>query len=254
MMKTINKAKLLIASLICHPVVGRTLLLIFKRKIPSNGFSVDVSNPYVSPANVARIFWGIYEKPEIRFVRRFLKPDLDVVELGSSLGVVSLNILRVQKSERKLICVEANPHLVKTIEKNIAFNFPRKKVQILNRAISYSGMSEVHFEVDEGNLGSRVAGSASAHSVSIATTTLLNILNDNNIQECALVADIEGAEAGIIMNDLAALALCRQLIIELHPTNFDGESYRVDELRSQIELLHGYECVDRHHDVYFFQK
>ena len=253
-MNTFTKAKFFVAGVLCHPLVGRTLCLIFRRKIPGGGFRADVRNPSVSLANVAKIFWRIYEKPEASFVRRYLDPNLDVIELGSSLGIISLNIMGVQHPDRQLVCVEANPHLIRTINDNIRLNWPQRKVKVLNRAVDYSGRTHIEFLVDEGNLGSHIIEGSSDSTVAILTTTLSALLEEHNMKKFALVTDIEGAEVGLLLEDSAALANCCQIIIELHPTRYGEESYDVSRLKEIIESVHGFNLVNRRNDVLFFSK
>jgi FkbM family methyltransferase len=226
----------------------------FKGRIPSAGFIIDTNNDYIPQCNAASLFWGLYERKEIKFVRKFLRRNLDVIELGSSLGAISLHIVKVQDRERKTICLEANPYLIKTIEENVKLNFSWKKVEVLNRAIDYSGQREVTFNISKNNLGSHVNHSEHAQPTLVKTATLKELIHDYQIKDFALVSDIEGAEAGMILKDKEALSQCKQMIIELHPINYEGYTYSVDELSKKIENLHGFRLIAQHHGVYVFEK
>lgn len=221
----------------CHPLVNQTIFRLFGGYIPSRGFTVDTNNKHMPPANAASIFWGLYERAEVRFIQKYLRPDLDVVELGSSLGYSSLHIIRAQMKGRKLVCVEANPYMMETIKSNIALNAPWKNVVVLNRAIDYSGKGRVHFNVTDNNLGSHVDEKDGAGRIAVETTTLSELLGFQGIREFSLISDVEGAEAGIITEDLPAMQLCRQMIIELHPASLKGRTFSVEDLRHLLEFL-----------------
>jgi FkbM family methyltransferase len=252
-MNMLTKTKLIIGSTLCNPVISDVISIIFKGRIPRWGFVIDTNNDYIPRCNAASIFWGLYERKEIDLIRQFLRTDLDVIELGSSLGVISLHIIKVQNREQKIICLEANPYLIETIKANANLNAPWKNVEVLNRAIDYSGQSEVSFNVSQNNLGSQINHSNVDNSTSVKTTTLKKLIHDYHIKDFALVSDIEGAEAGMILKDVEALKHCKQMIIELHPINYEGYTYSVDELREKIEAIHGFRLIAKRHGVHVFE-
>ena len=103
--------KMVLAEVLCHPAIGRLLAAFFHDRIRSAGFQFDTSSPRIAASSKAALFWRLYESAEIRYVNRWLSPDLDVVELGSSIGVVSSHIRRRLKPDRRLICVECDGEL-----------------------------------------------------------------------------------------------------------------------------------------------
>ena len=109
-----------LAGLLCHPVVGAGLAKIFDDRIPSRGMRVHTDDPRVANETKAALFWGIYERAEIDFVQRHLNGDLDVVELGGSIGVLSCAILRGMVDSAKLVTVEADPALTGLLDQNLA--------------------------------------------------------------------------------------------------------------------------------------
>src|SRR3569623_3111351 len=74
-----------------HPLVGKSLGMLFSDRIPCRGVRVD-TRANVTDEVKAKLLWGIYESAEIRFIQQYLRPDLDEEELGSSLGVVARHI------------------------------------------------------------------------------------------------------------------------------------------------------------------
>lgn len=237
------KIKLLIDRILCNPIISSIITTTFKSRIPSRGFIIDTNNDYIPSCNAASLFWGLYERKEIEFVSKFLRPNLDVIELGSSLDAISLQIVKVQEVKRKTICVEANPYLIRTIKENLKLNYFDKKVEVLNRAIDYSLQREVTFNISKTNFGSHVDENEDAQPTLVKTATLKELLDAYQIKDFALVSDIEGAEAGMILKDIEALSQCQQMIIELHPINYEGYSYSVDELREKIENIHGFKSI-----------
>lgn len=250
--------KQFIARAICHPLIGRVISIVFRDRIPSYGSVIHTRDRAVVPAVKAALFWGIYESAEVRFVNEYLRKDLDVVELGSSLGVVTSQILLKLEPERRVVCVEANPHLLETLRKNIAANGKGRQASVVHGAItevSSSGQS-VSLATGRDNTVSLISGSAASDDTLLVPAFALSaILKKERIEgDFALVSDIEGAEASFIEGDDGVLARCRQLIIELHETHWHGTDVTVERFRSLLEQRHGFRLRASHGPVCVFEK
>lgn len=232
------RAKRFVELALSHPGLGNLLGRVLGERIRMRGCTIDTSGAVPGAAKAA-LFFGLYEKSEIRFVERYLRPDLDTVELGASLGVVSSHIARRLDPGHRLVSVEANPTYLQRARENVARNAPGVRAELVHGAVDYSapGRSHVAFEVAQGNLASHLATGAGGRVVEVPRVTLADLLSRNEIGEYNLVCDVEGAEAGVLARDGAALGRCRRIIIELHQTRFDGREIGVEELRAAIERL-----------------
>ena len=56
----------LLGRVLCHSIVGAAFSAVFRGWIPSRGFVFDINNDYVPVDNAARLYWGLYERNEIR--------------------------------------------------------------------------------------------------------------------------------------------------------------------------------------------
>ena len=249
----VHKTKVLIADTLCHPAIGTLLGRLFKNRIPNRGCVIDVNDRAVTASIKASLFFGFYESAEIRFIQRYLPRDLDVVELGASLGVVSAHIGRRLEPGRRLVCVEANADLLPALERNVRANAKDVDLIALHGAIDYASRAEeVAFSKAEHNIDSRLAreGEAST-SVSVPRITVSELLERYRIEDFALVSDIEGAEAGLIECDKSALTRCRLIIAELHATRFQGCHLAVRDLVKQLEGQ-GFAVMDQYGPVCVF--
>jgi FkbM family methyltransferase len=234
-------------SILCHPLVGRLLRVVFGGRIPSlrfRGWRIDTRSPAVTPRTVATIFWGVYESAELRLVERHLRRDLDVIECGSSLGGVSSAIARRLEPGRRMVCVEANPALVPLLERNVKANAPDTQVTVVNRAIDYE-RAEVTFFQGDTSTGGRTSSTTGNPGVSIPATRLGDLLAEHGIGDYVLVSDIEGAEIGFITHDVAALAGCRQILLELHAGIYYGNPETEETLIAALENRHGFTLRER---------
>lgn len=250
MSNIIAKLKVVAGAVVANFITGRLIAFAFKQRIPFYDTVIDVADPLITNHAKASIFWRLYEKHEVRFAKKYLSPDEDIIELGSSIGVIGSIISQIQKSGR-FISVEANPALIGANQKNLAIN--RKANYILiNKAIDYFNKT-VSFALDNSTLDGKITrGETHAPVITVDTITLNEICTDNNITRYTLISDIEGAEITFLLHDAEALNKCNKMIIELHDTEYNGKTYTVDDM-VQLIIGHNFEITDQYSPVFVFQ-
>jgi len=129
-----------VARAICHPAIGRAIGQLLRDHIPYRGCLIETTSRNVCPETKAALFWGIYESCELRFVQRYIRRDLDVVELGASIGGVTCHIRKRLGPDQRLLAVEANPELAALACRSLERNGLARNVSILKRAICYEGV------------------------------------------------------------------------------------------------------------------
>jgi len=245
-----------VARVLCNPLVGRFLSVVFRDRIPSFGIRVLTNNKAIIPSIKASLFWRIYESAEIRFVKKYLRADLDAIELGSSIGAVTAHILQVLERDRRLVCVEANPYLTDALRQNVEQNNDGKEVIIIHGAIADETDigSSINLFLGADNTVSQTAKETPT-SVPVPAFSLTSILHAGQIgADFTLISDIEGAEINFILKDAGVLRNCRQLIIELHETELDSTIFTVDRLRMLLQNSHGFRMISNHGPVCVFEK
>lgn len=201
----------------------------------------------VAPSLAASIFWGVYESAEVRFVRRWLDPDLDCLELGSGIGLVSREIARMLRPGRRLVCLEPREDLLACAQENVS----RIAVELCCRYIAavVTGREgpEAAFPLREDWINARWRDSV-AHGIKCRAVTLEEVASEFQ-GRFQLVSDIEGAEEGFLLQESSrdVLKRCFRMIIELH----DTERASVEELIERIRAL-GFQHVDRYGAVCVF--
>jgi len=198
----------------------RTIAFMLRQRLPFRGLTIDVSDRSVTPSVKSYLYYGIYEKNEIDLVNKYLDPTDDVIELGSSIGVMGAIISQIQTTG-KYISVEADPALIDANRKNLAIN-RKTDYMLLNKAVDYSAKT-ITFAKSADNLSGKVDDHGD--TVTVETITLNAISKQHGLKSFVLVCDIEGAEITIILNDAEALSKCAKIIVELHDTEHQGRAY-----------------------------
>jgi FkbM family methyltransferase len=248
------KIKYYISIIICSNIIGNIIAYLFDNMIPfknNKDLVFDCNSSQIKGSTKAQIFFGIYESAEYRFCKKYIDINSNVIELGSSIGLIS-TIISKYKKPKKIITVEANPDLINVIESN----FNRNNVinyTIINKAISSSNKNKFWFCYGNDNTTGYISLNSTLDSIPVDSTTLLDILKFYTFKTYTLVCDIEGAEVNILFNDTSAFSNCNLMIIELHEVNYNDKIYHIDELLKQITKI-GFKQIDRYGNSFVFSK
>src|SRR4030095_11253575 len=240
--------------------VGLQLEWCYGRSIEIRGNTVEIDgcafsldSPVITTASKGKFMFDRYERPERNALQSFVDPDLPVIELGGSIGVVSCLTNRLLNNPKNHVVVEANPNLVPLLIENRDRN--KCQFSVLPRVVGY-GADHITFYTDNNNF---VVSSAvqtercdqlEAHD--IRTINVDAILDENNFERCTLICDIEGGESDLLQNEAEVLKnRVSTLILEVHEWSLGKE--RVEEMLSELSDL-GFQNKTTELDTYTFQK
>lgn len=167
---------------------------------------------------------GDYEAEERALIKRYLRPDDSVLELGACIGAVSCTTNKLLKDKSKHVIVEGNPKLIPYLEKNKSIN--GSGFTILNRAASQDEF--VTFYLSEQFIVGGTTQRQSPHPVTVPGSSLKDLDKEFG-PFTALIMDIEGAEADVIPPAAEFLAKCRLVVVETHDWACGAE--RTEECR-----------------------
>ncbi len=253
-----EKLKKIVHSLLCCNLSGIIITNIFSSLIPDlrwNGFKFRIPQSYVNKRMSASVFWGFYESAEIRLVEKYLRNDLNVIELGSSIGIVSSHIISKMDNHKHFLAVEANPFLIEAIQTNVA-NHNKNDVTftVVNKAVSYN-KEEVKIGISDNHTESSIVSSESnANGVFVKTVSLSELVKVGGESNYILVCDIEGSEVEMLLLEKEVLTQCSQLFIELHDTLFNEKYYNISMLKNLLEKDLGFVIKEQHGPVVYCER
>lgn len=243
-----RRAKVCIGHFLSNPVVGTLISAASKNKIRYRGVVIDTSFPEFTSVIKARIAFGIYESAEIHFIRKYLKGYSRVLELGASLGVTAAHILDVVSPCAEVVCVEANPNLLATLHATTAAAAQRSgvKVKTIHGAVPldpHGRSPSIELTLGSSHLSSRINSAEESdpvQKINVPAVDLTEVVR--GWTDYALVCDIEGAEASLILSAQPVLTSANRLVIELHETTYEGTTLTVTNLREAL-LSMGFRLV-----------
>lgn len=227
----------LVGTRLCRAPVGRLLRHLYaKRGVPSWDLNL-VPQPTMDDTTIASLFFGTYESAELILLKKHFGGSSTVIELGSSQGVVAAHVAAKLAPGARMICVEPNAALIPSIIALVAASNPDVALHVEQAALADAGVTEVAMDFGDANAAHVVEQSTSESTPGVPTTTLSEVISRHGVTEYSLVCDIEGSEASLLFDDEGALAGCRELLIELHPTRHDGVSHSPDALGLRLRDL-----------------
>lgn len=234
-----STAKVAIARAVTRPSVGRLIAHLTDDSLRIRGARINTASPLIEDRTRAMLALRLYERAELGFVSKYLRSDLDVVELGASIGVVGSVVLGMLAPGRRLIAVEADPGLAAIARENFRGNAGSAEWTVMVAVIAYGTHDGLSFVRGASSTGGRLARTGRSDGEGIGRQTLSDVLATHRINRYALIADIEGAEAGILQVDHAALARCDQMIIELH----DTDEAQAADMRAALIERHAFSVI-----------
>jgi FkbM family methyltransferase len=140
--------------------------------------------------------------------------------------------------------VEANPLAIPLLAEIRDDN--QCKFEILNRAIAYEKPSVTfrpNFNLCANSLQQK---GQKEEWVTVAATTLRDIVDERKFDSFSLIGDIEGYEFDVVLNDAEVLRKASTIILETH-ARFIGEA-KTAQLLTRLEDL-GFKVVDQEASV-----
>ena len=249
-------AKKRVAAALCAPATGAGVRVLTRGRVPSRGRRFDTVSPAVSDTTRAQLFFGLYEGAEIRMAKRHLRDTACLIDLGCSIGVLAAFAGERVVARGQIFGVEANPGLIELARANIARNVPHVEAQVVHGAIDYShepGSTAQFLKTFDHTASALAADGGSDVAFTAPVVRLSDIVSTANIDRFTLLADIEGAEAGLLIDDAPSLSRCDQVLIELHETRYSGRVYTADELLD-LALALGFVVEASYGNVYVLNR
>jgi FkbM family methyltransferase len=188
-----------------------------------------------------RLIAGEFEGSEIRFVQRFLKPGMTVLDIGAHHGLYSLLAARCVGPMGRVMSFEPSPRERKYLIRNLKMNFCRN-VQVESCALgSKAGHSEL-FLVNGAENGCNSlrppAGMLATKKISVAVSSVDEYLRLKGIEKVDFIKlDVEGAELEVLRGASQLLQGSNRPVIlaEVEDVRTGPWGYRAEEIIRHLE-------------------
>ncbi len=170
-----------------------------------------------------------YELDERALIRRFIRADDRVLELGACLGIVSCITNRLLSDRSAHVVVEGNPRLIPAIHRNSALN----NCGFLVENCAASNEKEATFYLHPVYVVGGTTERKSSHGVRVPGRSLGD-LTERYGPFSALIMDVEGSELSLFKAKPEILNNYRLVIVELHAWAIGEEG--VNQCRELLQV------------------
>lgn len=181
-----------------------------------------------------------YEMPERRLLQRFIKPGMQVLEMGGSIGILAAVVSDKVGPTGRLVSIEADADIASYsttwLEQSgqtkvlVGFAFP---VWELDKAVAVAG-----FDTASGSLGGTVKlsrGEADVVEGNGSIWDISRVCRETGLQPDVLICDIEGAESVLLDTGPQLPQSIAHVLIEIHPHLIPGGDKDVERICNTIE-------------------
>jgi FkbM family methyltransferase len=154
---------------------------------------------------------GGYEADERALIKKFLRPEDTVLELGGCLGVVSCTTNQLLRDRSRHVVVEANPLLIPWLFRNRELN----NSNFLVEHCAVGKPPEVTFYIHSTSVVDGSSQRKSGRAVRLPCRSISE-LNERYGPFSTLIMDVEGSEYDVLEAAPALLKNYRLAVIEFH--------------------------------------
>ena len=194
--------------------VWRALAALNGRRMETGGLSLTLPAQKISPATIAGLASGQYERHEREAALADLRDGDRVLELGAGIGAMAMWISQA-RPDLSVTCVEGNPELAPLILQNFEVN--RCGATLIEGLAALHEGEQTFYVSGDFWASSTRQPDAGAQAVRLPCIDVRRLLAETH--PTILIVDIEGAEAEILPAlDLSGV---RRVIVEVHPKLID---------------------------------
>lgn len=175
------------------------------------GINLFLDKKIISKKIANNIYKYRYELTELNIIDKKVQKDDIILEIGSGIGVTSIYSKKI-KSCKKVFTYEANPGLIKLIDKNIKKN--NINIEVFNKILTDSSEEYKEFYLSNNFYSSSLFKRDESYKVIKVKSENINEVIIKNDVNC-IIMDIEGEEINLIPK--INFSQIKKIIIELHP-------------------------------------
>jgi FkbM family methyltransferase len=152
-----------------------------------------------------------YEREERELIRKWLRPDDSVIELGACLGIVSCVTNKLLADKKRHLVVEGNPYCIPSIYRNKELN----GAEFLVEHCAVGDQPEITFYLHPAFVVGGTVQRASNRPCRLPAKSLRQLEAERG-PFSALIIDVEGSEREVFESSTDLLRRYRLVVVELH--------------------------------------
>lgn len=174
------------------------------------------------PARWFRYFPGDYEKEHYDLLKEYLKPGMQVLDIGAHIGLFSVACSRLTENTGKIICFEPTPGTFSILKETLKLNHCDNVTAVQAAVSNKNGMATFYeSKANEGCNSNSLVKNRSEREFSaydVKLVTIDSITADNLLKPSFIKIDVEGAELDALKGGIQTFKTLKPvLLLGLHP-------------------------------------
>jgi FkbM family methyltransferase len=166
-------------------------------------------------------FQGCYENDLLKIVSQFLDTKRDAVDIGANVGFYSVYFAKNVSKSCKVLSVEPIPKTFEFLKKNIERNNCVQEIILYNGALTDQVNGNVTLNTMDGReeysslgeIDKKYVKNSKVNQLKVQSTTLDDLVFQNNIKPGFIKIDTEGAEFLVLKGSLKTIQAYKPIII-----------------------------------------
>ena len=172
------------------------------------------------------LIYNDYEREIVKLIEKYINPNMDVLDVGSNIGLHSVLFSKIINSNRRVLAFEPTPHAFKFLLKNIKHNKAEHNIIVYNGiATDKEGFYDLN--VIEGMEEYSAIGKINhpnvvekkAKTIKVKGNTIDALVEEYNLNPGLIKIDTEGAENFVFNGALKTIGKYKPIIISELSTN-----------------------------------
>lgn len=203
-------------------------------KVGNATIVINPNDPVVSGA----LTFGVYEKSEIAFMQRILKPGAIMLDIGANVGLYSALGGLALGEKGRIIAFEPDPESRKYLKQTIDANALSNTEVISAAASNNNGTTQLFISTNNRGDNRLYENQNADVAVDVATVRIDDVLNERNIDAVDIIKiDVQGFEGYVIegMEQTLKNSQRLQMLMEFWPEGLSSAGTNPLDLLNRLE-------------------
>ena len=164
----------------------------------NNDISIHVPNSTKYMTTYILLEQEDWFETEMNFIRNYIKPDMNIIDIGSNHGVYTLNFAKCINNQGNIFSFEPTPKTHRLLQESIKYN-GFSTIKLYREALSHKVGEATFYSSENSELNSLGKIATASEQISVKTNTLDNLSHlFNRIKIDFIKIDAEGEETNIL--------------------------------------------------------
>jgi FkbM family methyltransferase len=193
------------------------------------------------PPRWSRYYEDYYEAANYNFLREYVKPGMEIVDIGAHIGLFSVYTSQLTGSNGRVICFEPTPGTFSILKRTLALNHCKNVTAVQAAVSSQDGDATFYVSDMAGCNSNSLVKNKPEKEISgyaVKLVTIDTIVSTYSLKPSLVKIDAEGAELDVLKGGRQTFSSLKPVIIlGLHPAFIKQKGDSLEEIWNLLQDL-----------------